>query len=305
MDLNAATARFPSVFARRISLSLGRVEGAGAAPPHDKAVRALQELLEPVPSRRLHVVTTDQDDDIARDRAETLRGLLLGRDRSREQGSWRKQVEPRAGEIVATVVLVDEDAWVGLHVHAADVPPFPGGRMMTALPVQVPSRAWLKLEEATQIFSIPFQAGERALELGSAPGGATRNLLDRGLEVIGVDPNEMDPEVLAHPRFTHVQTTSTNVVPESVPPLDWILLDVNVPPGTALRGALPFVRAAGPRLRGLVFTLKMKSWDLAAEIPGWLRRVGAAAPHLSVHARQLSSNGQEICVVGLRTPPSL
>ena len=90
-----------------------------------------------------------------------------------------------------------------------------------------------------------------------------------------------------------LQNTSTRVEPI---PADWVLLDVNVPPGTALRGALPFIDRAKV---GVVLTLKMKDWSLAREVPGWLRRINAAEPFRLV-ARQLSSNGQEICVAGVR-----
>ena len=42
------------------------------------------------------------------------------------------------------------------------------------------------------------EAGRGAVELGSAPGGASFALLERGLHVHGVDPGAMDPRVLAY-----------------------------------------------------------------------------------------------------------
>jgi 23S rRNA (cytidine2498-2'-O)-methyltransferase len=290
LDVDRATV-FSAVFARFAGLSLGKLDR-----------QHLAAGLAGLPSRRLHVVATEADDEPAFARAGALREELLASPLERAAGPWRKGEEPRAGELVTTAVLVDDEVWGALHRHGPGRAPFAGGRLRPALPLGAPSRAWLKLEEAARVFGIPFAEGQRALELGSAPGGATRALLDRGLFVIGVDPNEMDPAVLAHPRFTHLRRTSTSVDPSSLPPLDWILLDVNVPPGTALRGALPFVERHTRSLRGLVFTLKLKSWDIAGEVEGWLGRVRAAAPGLVVQARQLSTNGQEICVVGSRTP---
>lgn len=278
----------PSIFARHAGLSLGKASSS------ELPARLLGADVAGRGTRRLHVVSTLADDDQAFAEADALRTALL----DVTDGQFRKGEEPRAGELVATVVLVDGEPWLSLHRHRVGRSPFPGGRMRPVLPPTAPSRAWLKLEEAVRVFDLPFAEGQRALELGSAPGGATRSLLDRGLAVIGVDPNEMDSAVLQHPKFEHRQATSMSVDPVSLPPLDWILLDVNVPPGTALRGALPFVAAHRRTLKGIVFTLKMKSWDIAGEVNGWLRRIQAAHPGLRLEARQLSSNGQEICVVG-------
>lgn len=286
-DLGVDDASFPFVFARHQALSLGRVD--------EVAVADVVARLDAIGARRFHVVAAGRDDDeAARAEEKQVRDALV----DASDGVLRRQEEPKAGELVATIILVDGQRWLSVHRHGPRRSPFPGGLTPAALPAQAPSRAWLKLEEAARVFELPLEEGQRALELGSAPGGATRALLDRGLVVIGVDPNEMDPGVRAHPRFTHVRTVSTNVDPRSIPPLDWVLLDVNVPPGTALRGALPFVQAHATTLRGLVFTLKMKSWSIAGEVDGWLRRIRAAAPRLTLTARQLSSNGQEICVVG-------
>ena len=199
-------------------------------------------------------------------------------------------VVPRLGDLVATVV---DEKWASLHRHAVGRSPFPGGTIDVAVPAEAPSRALLKIEEAIVTFALDIHAGQHAIELGSAPGGASFNLLQRGLEVVGIDPNDMDRRVLAHARFTHVKRTSNGVDAGAFADPDWVLLDVNVPPGTALRGAMPFLERAR---RGAVLTLKMKDWSLADEVDGWLRRVKKLP--FAWTARQLSSNAQEICVVG-------
>ena len=71
---------------------------------------------------------------------------------------------------------------------------------MTVFP-DVPSRAWHKLEELLAWARITPAAGEQVLEIGCAPGGATVALLDRGLRVVGVDPQ---PVVLP-PRLADAQ----------------------------------------------------------------------------------------------------
>ncbi len=280
----------PLVFARHLGLSLGKLDGS----LHDVVTQLLASKAD-----RLHVVAarTGEDSDVARANdaaADALRTKLL----QASEGALSAQEEAHGSELVATVVLVDSDRWLSLHRADAARTPFPGGRPRLTLPAHAPSRAWLKIEEATRLFAIPFDVGERAVEIGAAPGGAALALLDRGLEVIGVDPGDMAAAVAAHPRFAHLKSTSPSVDPRRLEPIQWLLLDANVPPRTALRGALPFVTAHAESLQGFVFTLKMKEWAIAVEVDDWLASIRAAAPDFDVQARQLWSNGKEICVVG-------
>ncbi|MCC7070226.1 MAG: hypothetical protein IT383_02820 [Deltaproteobacteria bacterium] len=262
-------------------------------------VRALARVAEgPV---RLHVVdaAATAPSDAHGPAADALRAALV-----RELGEVVLEDEaPALSDAVVTVVLIDEVPWLTLHRHARGLPPWPGGRPREALlpPEQggPPSRAWRKLYEVCERFALAPRAGERALEIGAAPGGAALLLLERGLEVVGVDPNEMDARVAEHPRFVHVRTPSTQLSPEQIAgPFQWLLVDVNVPPGTALRGALPFIEAHAATLRAVVFTLKLKRWQLIEELPSWLERLGRAAPRLSFTATSLASHGQELVAVG-------
>lgn len=275
IDVDDALLSFPSVFARHVGLSLGAVEGD------------LTRALADTGARRLHVLSLVDDEQPAMDE---LRAQLVA--------GFREDEAAKGPELVATLVMVDGKPWLSLHRAAKARTPFPGGRPRLQLPAEAPSRAWLKLEEATRLFSIPFVEGQRAVEIGSAPGGAAWALLARGLEVVGVDPNDMDARVAAHPKFAHLKMTSMNVDAAALESFQWLLLDVNVPPRTALAGALPFLAAHRETLHGFVFTLKMKDWSLAPEVDDWLARIRSVADGFDVQARQLWSNGREICVVG-------
>lgn len=212
---------------------------------------------------------------------------------------------PRVGQRVLTLMRATaedpEPGWLTAHVHDANRSVFPGNRPVLALPADAPSRAWLKIEEARARFALDLGAGARVLEIGSAPGGASWALLQRGCTVVGMDPNEMAPSVLRHPGFRHVRQASTTLDPASVPgPFDWLLLDVNVPPGTALRGAMPFIEAHASTLRGLALTLKLGEWDFVKEAPGWVERIRQRVPHLRLTAYSGWEHAQEIGVVATR-----
>ncbi len=192
-----------------------------------------------------------------------------------------------------------EPPWLGFHIHGGDHSPHPGGRVALTLPPEAPSRAWLKIEEALSWSALSFRPGQVAVEIGSAPGGASWALLQRGLTVIGVDPGAMHPRVLLRPTFAHLQTTLGDLRREHLPRrVDWLLLDVNLAPQVALHGVRRIVSTLRPTLRGVVFTLKLNQWKMAAEVPALCQRV-AGMGFFAVRATQLATHRREICVVAV------
>ncbi|HEX2879017.1 MAG TPA: SAM-dependent methyltransferase [Polyangiaceae bacterium] len=210
----------------------------------------------------------------------------------------------QAGDLVVDIAVAPDEPWlVGIHQHGPGRSVFPGGRPSLLLPAQAPSRAWLKLEEGLVFSGLPIKPGEVALEIGSAPGGASQALLQRGLQVVGVDPAEMDPTVASHPSFTHVQVKLGDLRREQLPKrVDWLFVDVNLAPAVALHQLRRIVSTLKTTLKGGVITLKLNSWSMAAEIPAFLKRLQAMG-FSEVRATQLAHNRQEICVALRRKRP--
>lgn len=73
------------------------------------------------------------------------------------------------------------------------------------------SRAEFKLMEAFDVFGItpPVDTNNprHALDLGAAPGGWSKVLLEKGFHVTAVDPGALDPR-LTHPKLTHINATA-------------------------------------------------------------------------------------------------
>jgi len=206
---------------------------------------------------------------------------------------------PHDGEKVADIVtLSPEEIWAGTHLHDSTHSIYPGGNYPDVLPAEAPSRAYLKLEAVLEWAGFVPGAREVAIELGAAPGGASWSLLQRGLEVVGVDPGEMDPRILAHPRFRHVKN-SINVLPPSALPqrADWIIADMNTTPNLTLRSARALVMRCLPR--AMVLTIKLKTWDLARHVPTWIAEVERWG-FTDVRAKQLSPHRQELALVAAR-----
>lgn len=212
-----------------------------------------------------------------------------------------RRSSPFAAEPEGAAMTIAEEPWLlGLHRHHAGRSPHAGGRPPLRLPPDAPSRAWLKLEEGLQWSGLPLRAGQVAVEIGAAPGGASWALLQRGLTVVGVDPGEMDPRILTLPRFTHLKTTLADLRREALPPrVDWLLLDVNLAPPVALHALRRVVSTLRSTLRGALLTLKLNDWGMASDIPRWLDLL-AEMGFDSVRATQLCSNRQEICVAAQR-----
>lgn len=264
-----------SVFAR----VWGRSVGAAGDP--ETAARQLAGL----GAARVHVFARDPEDPAGTDLAPWL-GLGPG-----------GPAQP--GELVADVIVAPggEPAWLGVHRHDPTRPPHPGGAIPIELPAEAPSRAFAKIEEAIAWAQLPVAAGQVALEIGAAPGGAVLALARRGLEVWAVDTGELAPQVRALPGVHHLAKKVGAVRWEELPArVDWLLVDVNLAPQVALHEVARLMPRLAPTLAGAVITLKLNDWSFVGELPALvdrIRRMGLP----DVRVRHLPSNRREVCAV--------
>jgi 23S rRNA (cytidine2498-2'-O)-methyltransferase len=205
------------------------------------------------------------------------------------------------GHRVLDCVLVEPDEWwVGWHRADRGESRFPGGLREIALPPHAVSRAWLKMTEALAWAALPMTPAQRIVELGCAPGGASQALLEHGLLVTGIDPAEVDPRVLAHPHFTHIRKRADDVRRREFRGVAWLAADMNVAPDTMLDTVESIVTHPQVTIRGLLLTVKLLEWKLAANIPAYLSRIQSWG-YDAARARQLAHNRQEVCVAALRS----
>ena len=202
------------------------------------------------------------------------------------------------GELVADVIVADgEPAWLGMHRQDAHHLPHAGGAIPVELPADVPSRAYAKIEEAIAWAQLPVAAGQVALEIGAAPGGAVMALARRGLTVWGVDTGELAPQVRALPGVHHLAIKVGALRWEQLPPVvDWLLVDMNLAPQVALHEIARLMPKLRPTLRGAVITLKLNAVAFVDELPALAQRIESFG-FRDVRMRHLPSNRREICVV--------
>lgn len=209
---------------------------------------------------------------------------------------------PGSGQVLDVILGAPGEPWfLGTHRQGPEAHPHPGAVPRLIIPPEAPSRAWLKMEQALAWLGLDAPGllhGRTALELGSAPGGASWALLRRGLRVWGVDTGAMDARVLADPAFTHLVTTAGALTPAMVPPrMDLVASDMNLPPEVVLGYIEPMCRRLRPRW--LLLTLKMNDARVEAQLPRLLDRIRQFAP-APLRVRQLHANRREVTVAAGR-----
>lgn len=131
-----------------------------------------------------------------------------------EQGSWLGQV-----------CLIGPGVGVVGRVRAREALCLSaGGRARMKRTSEAPSRAAMKLDEALDWYGVSPGKGDLCVDLGSAPGGWTRRLVERGARVWSVDPANLAPDVLKLPRVKHFHESAFEFVPDE--PVDWLFCDM-------------------------------------------------------------------------------
>jgi 23S rRNA (cytidine2498-2'-O)-methyltransferase len=306
---------FASLFARQWCWSLGKVtdEGESTAALTKSLVKELQQVSS-APLQQLHVWPRDPapvghrgfepgETDESREAREALLAELPADLLIRDEAG--KTAALRAGQRVLDVVMVElGEWWFGWHTIRRGEPwsRWPGGIYAAEMDESIVSRAYLKMREGITTFRWPVKGGDTVIEIGSSPGGASQALLEMNLRVIGVDPAEMHDSLLANKKFTHWRMRGSEIKKTRLRGVKWLTADLNVAPDYTLDTVEEIVTNQHVRISGLLLTIKLPEWELAAKIPKHLARVKSWG-YKSVRARQLSHNRQEYCLCALREAP--
>lgn len=229
--------------------------------------------------------------------------LLLAAAIAEETGAVEEIKRP---QIVVSLLCTQENTYLGISLARDNLSSWPGGmRHFAQTPEQI-SRAEFKLLEALEIFGLTLPDHGRALDLGAAPGGWTRLLLDAGLRVIAVDPAKLDQRLFRHPGLIHFRSYAEHYLevetPGKIPQaFDVITNDMRMD----ARDAARLLIKMRTRLRPdgfILSTLKLPHETTSVDP---LRNLREALSLLSryfdiVQARQLFHNRQEVTVVAAR-----
>jgi 23S rRNA (cytidine2498-2'-O)-methyltransferase len=138
---------------------------------------------------------------------------LLAEAISEETGAVESIRKPR---IIVSLLCIAEKGYLGISTAHENLSDWPGGaRHYAQTPEQI-SRAEFKLLEALEVFGVQLPSQGRVLDLGAAPGGWTRLLLEAGLHVVAVDPANLDPRLDGLPHLEHYRGYAETYLDDAV-----------------------------------------------------------------------------------------
>ncbi len=208
--------------------------------------------------------------------------------------------ESKPDDLIFDVVMVEPNEWwYGYHFASTVAGRWPGGTPAIDTTVETYSRAYLKLSEALLWSGITIQPGDICAEIGSAPGGACQLLLEKGANVIGIDPAEMETGILEHKNFVHIRKRGSDVKRKEFRNTKWLLSDLNADPKFSIETVADIVNHPLVDVKGIILTLKFSEWKNATSISDLMKAVKALGFQV-VKARQLAFNRREICLVAVK-----
>lgn len=193
---------------------------------------------------------------------------------------------------IVSAFLAPDVAYIGVSAPSENLSDWAGGAVRFRKEEGQVSRAKFKLLEAEYAFGLNLAEYPKALDIGAAPGGWTSLLLDRGAEVTAVDPADLDPELLRHPRLTFLKRNAGDVkFRENA--YDLLVCDMSWSPRQMVKLILPLLTALKPGGTAMI-TLKLMHGKPFQTVKDSVR---AMQPDMElVKAKQLFHNRDELTV---------
>ena len=207
-------------------------------------------------------------------------------------------------QVVVSLLCTAAKGYVGISLAKDNLSDWPGGARHFAQTSEQISRSEFKLLEALEVFGVTLPSKGWALDLGAAPGGWTRLLLEAGMSVVAVDPANLDSGLAGHHRLEHYRGYAELFLEEAIKrgrKFDAITNDMRMDARDAAR-LLVDARAC-LRIDGFIISV-LKLPHATPEIDP-LKNFREALRLLNKHfdivqARQLFHNRQEVTVLTAR-----
>ena len=181
------------------------------------------------------------------------------------------------------------------------------GILRLKMPHDAPSRSYLKIAEAFEVFLDKeeqqkwLRTGMTAVDLGAAPGGWTWQLVQRGLKVIAVDNGPLKGAAAEHPAIRHLRQDGFRYRPKK--PVDWLVCDMVEQPQRVAALMADWV-AAGHAVRA-IFNLKLpmkkRLEALSAALDAIRATLDAQGVRHRLQAKQLYHDREEVTVLLARS----
>jgi len=207
-------------------------------------------------------------------------------------------------QVVVSLLCTTEKGYVSISLAKDNLSDWPGGARHFAQTSEQISRSEFKLLEALEVFGVTLPSKGWALDLGAAPGGWTRLLLEAGMSVVAVDPANLDSDLAGHPRLEHYHGYARLYLQEAMKrrrKFDVITNDMRMDAREAVR----LLVEASACLRTDSFIISVLKLPHATLEIDPLKNLKEALRLLNKHfgivqARQLFHNRQEVTVLTAR-----
>jgi 23S rRNA (cytidine2498-2'-O)-methyltransferase len=210
-------------------------------------------------------------------------------------------------QVIISILCTMQKGYLGISPAEENLSNWPGGARHFAHIEEEISRAEFKLLEALEVFGVTLPSKGRALDLGAAPGGWTRLLLESGLHVVAVDPANLDARLKQRPHLDHYRGYAENYLEEAVRKhykFDIIVNDMRMDAREAAR----LLARASSCLRSDGLIISVFKLPHATDGINPLATLKSALNILdtcydTIQARQLFHNRQEVTVVAAHPHP--
>jgi 23S rRNA C2498 (ribose-2'-O)-methylase RlmM len=193
------------------------------------------------------------------------------------------------------------EVWLGVSHHHANYFPQNSATPNLTLPDFAPSRAYLKLAEAFELFRPNIEPQDTFIEFGCAPGGASSFILDRGHKLIGIDPAAMSEEFISNKLFHFIHKSVFEVKKEDIPfPVNWVIVDMNLSPGQSINETLRVCTYYKKDIKGFIFTAKMPQVSAIHDLKRYFDKFQKFGCKKIVSA-QLPTHRKEFCIFTLNS----
>ncbi len=138
------------------------------------------------------------------------------------------EISVKDPENILTLFLTRRECYIGLGTAWENLGSYNGGMVMYAKNDEQISRAEFKLLEAFDVFGIDLRNFNTAIDLGAAPGGWTKTLVELGLRVIAVDPADIDESLREHENVAHYKMMAEEFIEKYDTKVDVLVNDMKI-----------------------------------------------------------------------------
>ncbi len=228
---------------------------------------------------------------------ELLRG---GEKRIKGLKNWQRKAEkllPKRKGKLLQVFLQGKGVWFSWAPCNELTSVVEGGRCRMRMDAAAPSRSYLKMEEALFRMEYEPQEEETVIDLGAAPGGWSFAFAKRGCRVTAIDNGPLKIQDACVRRIEHLHLDGLSFrLARHMPPVDWLVGDMLIPPGKALSVLRYWL--GEHKCRNLVFNVKLPQQEPMPALEPLLEYLEQEAPELEV--RQLYHDRREVTIFGSR-----